>query len=178
MNEIKRGMKAINFEFNTPWSNKKYIFDEIDNKKTVLLFLRFYGCRISQLDMSKLEENYHNFIELNSQVFIVLQTDPFIIRERIKKNDLPFTIICDPEHKIYKLYGVKSSNKKVINQNYIDKLNEAKKKGFIKIPNNNKEIKTQLPASFIINSRKEIEHVKYGSDSGDILSIDKLLSLL
>lgn len=181
VNILKPGMKAIDFPFSTPWERRDSFLQEPGNIK-ILFFLRFYGCRISQVDMMDIRNNYKKIInkENDINIFIVLQTEGETIKKHEKKNDSPYNIICDPKHHLYKLYNVKprKSKEKPVSNDYDFKLNKAIRNNIIKIPNYGKENKKQLPATFIINSKNIITHVKYGVHSGDILSIKDILSLL
>src|SRR5690625_6237366 len=107
MEKIKEGMIAPEFTFTTPWLENQRLTDYLKGKKkTVLIFMRFYGCRLCQIDIDRIIENYEYIEKHNSQVLIVLQTEPHIIREQREEIDTPITLICDPDHQLYKLYNV------------------------------------------------------------------------
>lgn len=175
LGKLKVGMKARDFNFDTPWSYNKNFFNEIKKGKTILLFLRFYGCRVCQLDMKRIQDNYEEFLKKKSQVFIVLQTEQKVIREQDHKDDIPYTIICDPGHKLYNLYSVGAIREEKYEKLVQEKVKQAELQGITKVDNGGHEIKSQLPATFIINEKGFLTYVKYGKYSGDIPNIGKML---
>jgi peroxiredoxin len=207
MSKLDKGMQAIDFTFDTPWTENNRFSRVLGDKKTILIFHRFYGCRICLLDMSKIIECYEKFTSNNAQVIIVLQTEPSIIRGQDKKEAIPLMIACDPEHQLYKLYGVAPSEElitddfmkryqnavenrmveftndkgiknQLFNEDALIKLYEALDKGMVKINNNGKQSIGQLPATFIIESNGMISFVHYGKHAGDIPTVNELIALL
>lgn len=145
--------------------------------------MRFYGCRICQLDITNLINNYDRFIKLEAQIKVVLQTEPEIIRANDEENDIPFDLICDPNHKLYEIYqvGARPAEHQHSEETMTiikSKVEEATTKGLVKIENNNKEIPTQLPATFIINSEGTLLYSHYGVHEGDVPSPDTLIELI
>src|SRR5690625_682008 len=172
-------MNATKFTFTTTWLENQRLTDYLKGKKkTVLIFMRFYGCRLCQIDIDRIIENYEYIEKHNSQVLIVLQTEPHIIREQREEIDTPITLICDPDHQLYKLYNVGIHNLKDRPDAVTEKLNMAIKLGYKKVENNQKEIAKQLPATFIINNEARITFSYYGIHTGDTLDIKEILKEL
>jgi len=176
MKKIKKGMQIIDFTFHTPWLKNQVFSHYLKRKrKTILVFMRFYGCRLCQLDINKMIKSYSEFQKRNTQILIVLQTEPSIIRNQHNKSETPLTFICDPNHFLYRLYGLETYNYKDKPKEVKEKLQLAIDKGYEKVDNNNKEIPNQLPATFIMNSNWDIEFAYYGVHTGDVPSIEKLI---
>lgn len=172
---VTEGMKGKDFVFETPWSSGNLFSERLkEQDKTILIFMRFYGCRICQLDITKIIASYDEFLRLGSQVFIVLQTSPEIIREQDDKDDIPLTIICDPKHELYQLYGVGTFEGRERPKEVTDKINEASRKSIKKIENNNDEIPNQLPATFIMNKENIVQYACYGKHTGDVPTVEAL----
>ncbi len=172
---LKNGEKAPLFQFMNQHS-ETVDFEKIisSNNKTVLLFLRYYGCTICQLDLIEYKERYKEFTDKNTDVIIVLQSSP----KTVNKTHLPYNVACDSEMILYKKYNVEAakSTLKMVNIKAIKKVNKAKKAG---IKHGEYEgIETQLPACFIIDNEGTIVYSHYAKKVADIPSIDEILELL
>lgn len=182
MSKIQLGMKAPDFTYQTPWSDNHTLYGTMNGKTTILMFLRYYGCRICQLDISRLIAGYDRIKEQDAQLLVVLQTEPAIINEHDNEEDIPFAFICDPEHELYELYEVGAPSPKEaggeMSSAIKEKLDEAITKGFIKYANNGKEIATQVPACFIIDPDGIIKFTHYGTDAADLPTVDELVARL
>lgn len=74
---LNTGMQIPDFEFFSQYDEKKKISDVYKkNDNTLLLFLRYYGCTLCQLDLKKYMEEYDTFKSNGTEVIIVLQSNP------------------------------------------------------------------------------------------------------
>lgn len=171
-------MKAPDFYFMTPWTKGNNFYRCIGSKKSILLFLRYLGCTTCQLRIHNLINTYRKFQDKGAQIFVVLQSDPEIIKNKFTEGEIPFTIICDTDQYVYKLYNVRPLESKPdqFSPNLLKKIEQARSKGFKHGLYEGNEL--QLPATFLINSQKKIEFVYYGQDYADIPDHDDLLALL
>lgn len=102
---VSFGDKAINFTYQTPYGATSTLEEKVQKAdKTFLIFLRYYGCTICQLDIRAYRENYQKFLDKNAQILLVLQSTPETISESITEEELRFEVACDPEGKLYELY--------------------------------------------------------------------------
>ena len=53
--KLKLGDNAPDFQFDTPWEGEKSFVEAAGGKPAVLVFLRYLGCPICQLDMANLK---------------------------------------------------------------------------------------------------------------------------
>lgn len=95
------GSTMPNFIYNTAYESGKIIYANL-GRPTFLLFLRYLGCTTCQLDIHQLKETYNCFTSKGAQVLVVLQSSPESIAADVKRGDLPFEIICDPDQKCIK----------------------------------------------------------------------------
>ena len=59
---VSFGDKAINFTYQTPYGATSTLEEKVQKAdKTFLIFLRYYGCTICQLDIRAYRENYQAF---------------------------------------------------------------------------------------------------------------------
>lgn len=175
--KLSIGMKVPDFNFTTAWNAEDNFYKNISGKKNILIFLRYYGCTVCQLQILKLVKNYERFKEKNIQLFVVLQSEPETIREQDSKVEIPFTIICDPTQEVYKLYNTSAAKDMsgLGSPNLLKKVEEAKKLGLTHGKYEGNEL--QLPATFVIDEEGVIKFSHYGQDAGDVPEIDELLKL-
>ena len=59
MAKIEAGCKLADFSFNTPFESDVKLSEKAKGaKKTILLFLRYYGCTLCQLDIREYANAY------------------------------------------------------------------------------------------------------------------------
>ena len=64
------------FVYETPFEKGLAISEFVKGqKKTVILFLRYYGCTLCQYDMNQLAAHYEKITEKGAKVLVVLQSD-------------------------------------------------------------------------------------------------------
>ncbi|WP_193708368.1 PatB family C-S lyase [Alkalibaculum sporogenes] len=177
INKVNVNDKLRNFTYDSPWE-QGIDFQNKVNKKTYLLFLRYHGCPICQLDMRYIKERYQEFIDKNAQVFVVLQSHPETLKKQVVKEDIPFEIICDPEQEIYKLYNLNSafSMGGMLSEALLEKGTKAIELGIEHGDYEGNEM--QFPAIFLYDVNKEAKYVKYGLDPADIPNVDEMLEKL
>ena len=72
---------------------------------TMFLFLRYYGCRICQLDLRDLDLGYEAVRQAGGRVVVVLQSKREILEAAAEEKPFPYTVICDPDMKLYRQFG-------------------------------------------------------------------------
>ena len=176
-NRIATGMTSPDFTFDSPWKKSLKFYDFLKKDKALLIFLRYMGCPLCQLKISEISRDIDQFKEAHTNVFIVLQSQPEIIKEMINESDMPMTIICDPNMDIFKLYNVNpGSIFRYISPSIIKKALRARKEGFTHGKNEGKEL--QLPAAFLVDTDKTVKYVYYGKNIGDIPDNQFLLEII
>jgi len=129
------------------------------------------------MKLSEMIEDVEAFKTTDVNVFMVLQSQPEVIRESADEKDIPVTLICDPDMKIFHLYKVYPGTLfGYITPGVIKRAIRAKKLGFIHGKNEGKEF--QLPAVFLIDTDKIISYVYYGKHIADIPDNSSLLSTI
>ncbi len=173
------GEKLPDFKFNTAFTSNERLSDkakEVD--KTILLFLRYYGCTLCQYDIHKLANEYDKIKSANARALVILQSSPEVIAEQIDKDSLPFEIVCDENQTLYKKFGISpaASTAKMISAGTIAKIAKATAKGFKHGKYEGNEL--QLPACFIIDKDLNLKYVHYGKNASDIPDVSKLTELM
>ncbi len=167
------GNKAPDFKFKTPWADEVNFYDAVGNNPAVLIFLRYYGCPVCQMEMAKIKQEINLAAKKGVRVFVILQSAPETIASLIKKDDFPFIIICDPQAKIFQLYGVEAGGViKYLHPAGLIAAIKATCRGFIHGKFEGKE--TQLPAAFAITADKVIKYAHYGENISDMPLLTKV----
>ena len=146
--------------------------------KTFLIFLRYCGCTICQLDIRAYRENYQKFLDKDAQILLVLQSAPATIAESITEEELRFEVACDPEGKLYDLYQVGAARSKLglASIKTIRKIQAAKKLGLEHGAYEGNEL--QLPAVFLLDRGMNVVYAHRAKNAGDMPEIADLLAKL
>ena len=158
---ISFGDKAIDFTYQTPYGKTSTLEEKVQKAdKTFLIFLRYYGCTICQLDIRAYRENYQKFLDKDAQILLVLQSAPATIAESITEEELRFEVACDPEGKLYDLYQVGAARSKLglASIKTIRKIQAAKKLGLEHGAYEGNEL--QLPAVFLLDRGMNVVYAK------------------
>ena len=166
--------KAPDFRFKPPWDGEVNFYDAVGNSPAILIFLRYYGCPVCQMEMAKIKQETALVRQKGGRVFVVLQSTPETIAPLTNKEDWPFTIICDPQGKVFQLYGVEAGGIiRYLHPAGLIAAIKAIKRGFRHGKFEGKE--TQLPAAFAMTGDKLIKYGYYGENIGDVPSLAKMI---
>ena len=164
---VTAGTPAPDFSFDTPVERDRAFHRSIEVSTTVLFFLRYIGCPICQYKIAEIRHDAAKFQEKGAQTFVVLQSDPAIVRQSMGDEAVPFTIICDPDQAIFKLYGVEPGNiLHYIAPSVILKSIKASRSGIRRGLKEGNEM--QRPAVFIINQHKMVAWAYHGRNIADL----------
>lgn len=156
----------------TPWRSAR--LSELVDRPTVLLFLRYYGCTICQLDLRRLKEHYDAITAAGAKALVVLQSDPAGIREQIDEHFYPFEILCDPGQKLYERYHIAPalSMEKMANAAVLQKIGAARQAGLTHGAYEGNEL--QLPAAFLVEPGLTVRKAHYAAHPADLPAPDEL----
>lgn len=177
--KLAAGDVMPNFTYDTPFEKGVDFETAVGSKKTALVFLRYYGCTLCQLDLMALKEEYAKIEASGGQVKVVLQSDPAGIAESMGgQNAFPFDIICDPEQKLYRLFDIAPARSQadMLGPEAMMKMGKAKMMGIEHGAYEGNE--QQLPACFIVEPGLKVNWAHYGQNAGDSPDPDTLAGLL
>jgi peroxiredoxin len=167
--KLKNGDKAPDFRFETPWERGLKFSDTAQGKPAVLVFLRYLGCPVCQIDMANLKNEISLIENKGAQLFVILQSAPETVSAVTSKADWPFTIITDPKGELFKLFHVEPGGIiKYLHPAGLIAAISATLKGFRHGKFEGHE--TQLPAVFIVDSESSIKFAHYGQYISDVPS--------
>jgi len=175
--KLEKGMQIPDFNFYTQNDEKMTLSDVFKSKKkTLLLFLRYYGCTICQLDLKEYMDKYHQFKEKGTEVVVFLQSASKIVRESGK--DFPYIIGCDPEKRLFEQFEIlpAKSMMSMLSFKTVGKMMKAKKAGLVHGEYEGEE--KQLPAAFLLDNTGKINFSRYAKNLGDLPSSDDFLNMI
>jgi peroxiredoxin Q/BCP len=158
-NKIKEGDKAPLFELDSYNAGKIDLKDFIGKQKIVLIFSRYFGCNICQLDLNILLAAAPDIEKKGAKVLYITQSGEKIAKEFIEKKNISFPVIYSTKDELYANYGLGMMTKEAASQ-IREKLKEATKEG---IQHGEFEgWEKQGPGQFVINEDGIIVHKKEG----------------
>jgi len=166
---VQVGDKAHDFDFQTPWSPRQKFHETMGNNPAILVFLRYQGCPVCQMEMAQLKREIGLFTQKETKVFVFLQSSPETVATAANEADWPFFIVCDPQGAIFQEYAVEPGGIfKYLHPAGVIAAIKAVSQGFRHGKFEGKE--TQLPAAFAVNPMKIITYAYYGKHISDLPS--------
>lgn len=149
----------------------------VGDTPTMLLFLRYSGCTLCQLDMHRLKVGYEQVRSAGGQVAVVLQSDADRLRTEVEKEPFPFSIICDPQKSLYDEFAVwpAVNATELMGPGLMEKVQAAAEAGLVHGAYEGDEL--QLPAAFVLDKDLRIRWMHYGNGLGDTPSVEKMAEI-
>lgn len=189
MPKLNIGDKMPDFTFTTQNRENVSLHAAVQGKKkTVFWVLRYIGCPTCRYDVHVLTQRYQEFLDKDTQVFVVMQSTPDSIRKALADVDVPFEIICDPTYEIYNgldigVWGEPGSRPDMSNadpaamEDFAKLIAEIQALGFSH--GEYEGIEEQLPALFITDSDATVTYSLYPDNvKVRMPSVDQALALL
>ncbi len=174
--------KATDFLFHTADQENIRLSDKVrEASKTVLIFSRYLGCPLCQVDILDLCAQYERFKEKNAQILLVLQSSAETVRSQNLVDKIPFTVICDPNAELYALYDVKTAKNALQMINPLDRKLWQKARKLLKNKLKHGAYEgneQQLPALFLLNHNMDLFYSHYAKSISDLPDADTILKLL
>jgi peroxiredoxin len=167
--DIKEGDKAPLFNIDS-FNLGLIDLTEFKGQKVVLIFSRYFGCNLCQLDLKTLLKHAEDIQEKGAKILYITQSGEKVAKEFIEKENIDFPVIQSSKEELYKEYGLGLMTIGAVTK-IRAKMKEATKLG---IEHGEYEgWEKQSPAQFVINEEGNVIHAKKGW-----LEIDKILSVL
>lgn len=176
---LKVGDVMDDFTYTTPFETGKTLSAEAKKaSRTAVIFLRYFGCTLCQYEIHKLIVNYDKLTKNGGNIMVVLQSDPAIAGEGLRKEDIPFDLVCDAKAELYIHNSVfpAESFAELTDAKTMAKIMEARKEGFTHGKYEGSEL--QLPATFVLDKDRKVLYAHYGRSASDIPTINELEALL
>ena len=180
MGKISVGVKMPDFVFDTPYAKNCKLSEMVKRVggKTAIVFLRYYGCRLCQLDIIDFTEGYKDIAATGGQILVGLQSDPVKLAAKRGEDKLPFDIICDPDQKIYKMLDIRPATSM---ETLGDASSAAKRERMLKSGLTHGDYEgneLQLPATFVVTPDLTVTYAHYGRVVTDVPTVEDLVKIL
>jgi peroxiredoxin len=141
-----------------------------------LQFRRFAGCPICNLHLAQMARRNAEIEAAGIEEVVVFHSAADRLRQYVA--DVPFTLVADPQRKLYKEFGVEWSVRSLLSLDAMRAGAKGVRRGKSLVgglaPTENHLGK---PADFLIDPDGTIRACKYGEHADDQWSVDELLSL-
>jgi peroxiredoxin len=158
--KLKVGDKAPLFKLDSYNAGTIDLGELIGKKqKIVLLFSRYFGCPICQLDLNILMESVPEINNKGAKLLYVTQSGEKVTQEFIAKYKIEFPVIASSKKELYAEYGLGLMNEEAVKK-VKSKFKEATERGFVHGDYEGWE--NQGPGQFVIGEDGNIIHERKG----------------
>lgn len=176
--DLKSGQQAPDFVAVTS-KHDTVSLSNYQHKKVLLSFFRYVGCPICNLRVHELVKNYEMLKDMGYEVVAVFESENAVLQKYSDQSSIPFPMIGDPNHTLYKMYHVEKSFWKTLKSAFHKTLKKESQRGMELY-----EGKTyrrdgslsRIPADFIIDENGFISVAYYGKSIRDHLPLANILN--
>jgi peroxiredoxin Q/BCP len=174
--KLTNGMFAPAFEtedvFGNPISLRDYA-----GKRLLLSFFRNGACAMCNLQVHRLIAKYPEYHSQGLEMIAVFESPRESVLQYVSKQNAPFPIIADPHAALYDLYGVESSEEKVmapVDMNWRNQLiQDAQAIGFELTKEEGSNF-FRMPADFLVGPDQRISAAFYSEAVGAHLPFEEI----
>ncbi len=166
--DVKVGDLLPDFDVKLPWEQNQKLSTLLNGKPTMLLFLRYYGCPLCQLDIHELAAGYEQIRNVGGQAIVVLQSSSENLEKALGHQDaLPFPVICDPEQKLFHALAVwpAAGAEELMGPKLMAKMGAVAQQGIQHGLSEGNEM--QVPGAIAVDADRKVTYVHYGQGLGD-----------
>jgi len=168
--DITEGIEAPLFKLDSYNAGTIDLANFIGDQKIVLIFSRYFGCPICQVDLKELMTRKAEIEAKGVKILYITQSGEKVAKEYIEKEKIDFPVILSSKDELYADYGLGLMTSEAVKQIPL-KLKDVRKYGFEHGEYEGNE--KQGPGQFVIDEQGKIIHALKGW-----LDVDKLLSVL
>jgi len=150
---------------------------------THLQFRRFAGCPICNLHLRSISNRLDEITAVAVREVVVFHSTPAELRRY--EDDLPFSVVGDPDKELYRRFGVETSARAILTPGAWRALPAGwwhaivaaitKRRALLPAKPTNGNL--GLPADFLIDGDGRVAAAKYGEHAYDQWSVDELVAL-
>lgn len=171
--KIKQGMTAPQFTAQS-WPSGEVSLASLRGKKVWLGFYRYASCPLCKW---RIRQIIHEIPSLQAAGIVpigVFQSSIEDYDRNYQKIQPNFPMICDPEQKLYMLYGIESSWAKTFKPMVVLRAAQAALAGFFPmIPDPPAH---RVPADFLLDENGIVQVARYGKDVSDCIPIEEVIA--
>ena len=126
---LSEGDKAPLFKLDSYNAGSIDLGSLIGDQKIVLIFSRYFGCPICQVDFKDFMDRKSEIEEKGAKIIYITQSSEAKAREYIQEENIEFPIIPSSKDELYADYGLELMNPETVKQIPL-KLKDVQKYGF------------------------------------------------
>jgi thioredoxin-dependent peroxiredoxin len=176
-NAVKENQKAVDFK-GTTIQNKSFSLSEIKGKKILLSFFRNGACALCNLRVHELIQRKPDLDAAGIEMVAVFESPIEDMVPYVGKQHVPFTLLSDPNAKIYALYNITTSEKIIqevmASGSAKPRVAEAAKAGFNSTQQENANF-YRIPAEILIDENFNIIRIHHCDQLVNHMPIDEIL---
>ncbi len=154
-------------------NGNEFSIEQLKGRKVYLTFLRTASCPFCNLRVHQLIQKQEEWNKKGIVTVAVFASTADEILQYAGKQQPQFTIIADPEERLYHQFGIKHSFMAMIkSMARLGAIVETMKKGFFNV--NSFTDKRILTGDFLINENQKIVLSYYGKDFGDHIAFEEI----
>jgi thioredoxin-dependent peroxiredoxin len=175
--QAQQKQKAPDFTASTI-DGKTFNLSDLKGKKIHLSFYRNGACALCNLRVHEISMRQKDFDKAGIQVVAVFESSIEDMKPYVGQQKLSFTLLSDPQGKLYELFGVKNSpeivNTVISSGSAKDRITAASQAGFNLVQQANANF-FRIPAEVLINQQFEIVKTHHCDQLINHLPIDEVL---
>ena len=168
--KIKVGDDAPTFKLESYNAGTIDLNQLIGSQKIVIIFSRYFGCPICQLDLETLLKQVSEIEKTGAKVLYITQSGEKIAKKFIEEKSITFPVIPSSKDELYAQYGLGRFSAAAAAK-VLTKGKQSKKAGYEHGEYEGYEM--QCPGQFVIDTAGKIIHAKM-----DWLDIPEILEVL
>lgn len=169
--------KAMDFEATTI-DGKTFRLSDLKGRKIFLSFFRNGACALCNLRVHELSQLQHSFDSAGIKIIAVFESSVENMKPYVGKQKVAFTLLSDPEGKLYNLYGIKTSpelvNAVISSGNAEERIQAASDAGFKLTPQEGSNF-FRIPAEVLIDENFNIVKIHHCNQLTDHLPVSEVL---
>ena len=145
-------------------------------KKVILTFFRFSSCPLCNMRIRRITQRWNEFS--NDTVMVgVFDEGVGELQKRMKKHEVPFTIVADEHYDHFEKNGVKKSFGKFMwgAAKSPFTLLQATLRGYVPLTLSISKLST-IPADILIDEHGKVVEAHYCKDTSDHMPIDRMIA--
>jgi len=149
---------------------------QMRGKKVILTFFRFSSCPLCNMRIRRLTQRWNEFSK-DTVMVGVFDAGLDELQKRMKKHEVPFTIVADEHYDHFEKNGVKKSFGRFMlgaAKSPITLL-QATLRGYVPLTMSISKLST-IPADILIDEQGKVVEAHYCKDTSDHLPIDRMIA--
>ena len=148
----------------------------VRGKKVILTFFRFSTCPLCNMRIRKIKQRWNEFSQDTVMVGVFDATIADLTK-RMKKHDIPFTIVADESYAAFESNGVTKSFAKFMWGAAKSPLTllQATLRGYVPLTMSIGKLST-IPVDMLIDENGRVVDAHYCKDTADHMSLDRMIA--